>query len=189
MFCVSGLVSYTTDTLYNEDGNGDGAENVKVCVSSSEADFDAVRLVFVRSVRGANTVRYDGACTVSFKANGFVGIVDACGVGRGSFAQNGRRVERSADMDTGALGGTGSLMCADSSTRRFRNLWSSFVSLDKFIPESTFSAHLLKSATSLFNRRNSASRFLRDLCFSSTAAETLSCVKSQSMYVSPSASD
>src|SRR6478609_1754650 len=55
--CVSGLVSYTTDTLYSEDGNGDGAVNVNVCVSNKEADFEAVRLVLVRSVKGANTVR------------------------------------------------------------------------------------------------------------------------------------
>jgi hypothetical protein len=67
--------------LYSEGGNGDGAENVKVCVSSKEADLEAVRLVFVRSVKGANTVRYDGAFDVSFKANGFVGIGEAWGTG------------------------------------------------------------------------------------------------------------
>lgn len=104
--CVSGFVSYTTDTLYKARGKGDGAVNLSVCISKKESGSDA-RLVCVLSASGAKTVRYDCDCAEAFKANGFVGRGEACRWGRRILVEKGRRVERSDEMGVGAFLGIG----------------------------------------------------------------------------------
>jgi hypothetical protein len=101
--------------LYSEDGNGGGGVNVNVCVSRTVLVFETVvRLVFVRRANGANTVRYDGDCDDSFKANGFVGKGDDEGAERDMLLENGSRVESSDDSGIGSRRGTGRLIYDDS---------------------------------------------------------------------------